>query len=71
MLDTLVRQKTYAKTEILKKLLSCPTTQAVAKVVQTFNDYAKVSLQLKKEKLIQGKKGSGYRINSKIIIQKE
>ncbi len=72
LLDTLLNNDSYIQTKDLQKLLSCPTSQAVAKIVQTFNDYAVNTLRLdKKTKIIQGKKGSGYRINPKIHIEKE
>lgn len=68
LIDLLVRDPSFVKTEKLKTYLNCPTTQAVAKIVQTLNDYAINTLRLKNTKLIQGKKGSGYRINPKIIV---
>jgi hypothetical protein len=72
LLDVLLERKTYIQTKDLEAILSCPSSQAVAKIVQTFNDYAINTLRLqKKTKLIQGKKGSGYRINPKIHIEKE
>lgn len=71
LLDILLEQDRYIKTEQLRTLLGCPTNQAVAKIVQTFNDYASNSLRLKKVKVIDGKKGSGYRINPNIHIEKD
>jgi hypothetical protein len=71
LLDILSNQKVYVKTENLITLLKCPTSQAVAKIVQTFNEQVANGLRLKKIKMIQGKKGSGYRINPKIHIEKE
>lgn len=72
LLDTLLYRDSYVQTKELEDILSCPSSQAVAKIVQTFNDYAINTLRLdKKTKLIQGKKGSGYRINPKIHIEKE
>ncbi|MCC6323497.1 hypothetical protein IT400_01755 [Candidatus Nomurabacteria bacterium] len=72
LLETLLDRDAYIQTKDLQKILSCPSSQAVAKMVQTFNDYAINTLRLpKKTKLIQGKKGSGYRINPKIHIEKE
>lgn len=72
LLETLLDRDAYVQTKDLQKILSCPSSQAVAKMVQTFNDYAINTLRLpKKTKLIQGKKGSGYRINPKIHIEKE
>lgn len=71
LLDLLLNKKGYIQTEDLRSLLGCPTNPAVAKIVQTFNDYACNTLKLKKIKLIDGKKGSGYRINPKIHIEKE
>ncbi len=72
LLETLLNRDVYVQTKDLQRILSCPTSQAVAKIVQTFNDYAINTLRLpKKTKLIQGKKGSGYRINPKIHIEKE
>ncbi len=71
LLDILLDMGTYIKTEKLRDFLDCPTNQAVAKIVQTFNDYASNSLRLKKIKVIDGKKGSGYRINPNIHIVKD
>lgn len=71
LLDILLDKKVYVQTEELKNLLGCPTSQAVAKIVQTLNEYACNMLKLKKIKLIDSKKGSGYRINPKIHIEKE
>jgi hypothetical protein len=72
LLEVLLDRGTYVQTKDLAEILSCPTSQAVAKIVQTFNDYAINSLKLNGEtKIIQGKKGSGYRINPKIHIEKE
>jgi DNA-binding response OmpR family regulator len=69
LLEILLDRGTYVKTKELEVMLS---SSAVAKIVQTFNDYAINTLRLpKKTKLIQGKKGSGYRINPKIQIEKE
>ncbi len=69
LLEILLDRGTYVKTKELELMLS---SSAVAKIVQTFNDYAINTLRLpKKTKLIQGKKGSGYRINPKIHIEKE
>lgn len=69
--DILLSRKGYVQTEELKNLLQCPSNPAVAKIVQTFNDYARNTLKLKKIKLVDSKKGSGYRINPKIHIEKE
>lgn len=69
-LDTLLKQRGYVKTSVLMEKLSCPSNPAVSKLIQTFNDYARVSLRLAKIKLIEGKKGSGYRINKNITIQR-
>lgn len=71
LLDLLLNKKGYIQTEDLRTFLDCPTSQAVAKIVQTLNDYACNTLKLKKIKLIDSKKGSGYRINPKIHIEKE
>lgn len=71
LLDLLLDKKGYIQTEDLRSLLDCPTNTAVAKIVQTFNDYACNTLKLKKLKLVDSKKGSGYRINPKIHIEKE
>ena len=69
LLEILLERGTYVKTKELELMLS---SSAVAKIAQTFNDYAINTLRLpKKTKLIQGKKGSGYRINPKIHIEKE
>jgi hypothetical protein len=71
LLDILSNQKIYVKTENLVNLLNCPTSQAVAKIVQTFNEQVANGLRIKKTKMIEGKKGSGYRITPKIHIEKE
>lgn len=71
LLDILSNQKIYVKTENLVNLLNCPTSQAVAKIVQTFNEQVANVLRIKKTKMIEGKKGSGYRITPKIHIEKE
>jgi len=71
LLDLLLNKKSYVQTEDLRSFLGCPTNPAVAKIVQTFNDYATNTLRLKKIKMIQGKKGSGYRINPKIVLEIE
>lgn len=69
LLEILLDRGTYVKTKELESIIS---SSAVAKIVQTFNDYAINTLRLpKKPKLIQGKKGSGYRINPKIHVEKE
>lgn len=69
MFEILYREKGYVKTSELKEVLKCPSTQAVAKIAQTFNSYAQNTLRLKKVKIILGKKGSGYRINPKVMIE--
>jgi hypothetical protein len=71
LLDILSTKKGYVQTDELRDSLKCPTNQAVAKIAQTFNDYATNALRLKKIKMIQGKKGSGYRINPKIVLEIE
>lgn len=69
LLEVLLNRESYVQTKELSLLVP---SSAVAKMVQTFNDYAISALRLdKKTKLIQGKKGSGYRINPKIHIEKE
>lgn len=68
LLDILLARGGYVQTNELEDILE---STAVAKIVQTFNDYAVNSLRLKGLKVIQGKKGSGYRINPKIHIEKE
>ncbi len=69
MFEILFRTRKYVNTNDLKESLGCPSTQAVAKIVQTFNAYASDMLRLNGEKLIQGRKGSGYRINPKIRVE--
>ena len=68
LLDVLLARGAYVQTKELEDILE---STAVAKIVQTFNDYATNALRLKAVKVIQGKKGSGYRINPKIHIEKE
>jgi hypothetical protein len=68
LLDILLVRGGYVQTKELEDILE---STAVAKIVQTFNDYAVNALRLKGVKVIQGKKGSGYRINPKIHIEKE
>ncbi len=67
LLDTLLDRGGYIKTKELGKIIG---SIAVAKVVQTFNDYATNALRLKNVKVIKGKKGSGYRINPKVHIER-
>ncbi len=69
LFEILFRARKYVKTDELRAELKCPSTQAVSKIAQTFNDYADNTLRLNGEKLIQGKKGSGYRLNPKILIE--
>lgn len=69
MFEILHREKNYIKTKELKEMLKCPSTQAVAKIAQTFNSYATNTLRLKNVKIIEGKNGSGYRINPDIYIE--
>lgn len=69
LFEILFRARKYVKTEELKVELKCPSNQAVSKIAQTFNDYADNTLRFNGEKLIQGKKGSGYRLNPKIAIE--
>ena len=71
LLDILINRSGYVKTKDLKQALNCPTTQAVAKLAQNLNDYANATLRLKGIKLVNGKGRSGYRLNPKIIIEKE
>jgi ribonuclease D len=71
LLDIVYRKKVYVQTDELRNLLNCPTNQAVAKIVQTFNEKVASSLRVKKTKMIQGKKGSGYRLNPKIVMERE
>jgi ribonuclease D len=71
LLDIVYRKKVYVQTDELRNLLNCPTNQAVAKIVQTFNEKVVSSLRVKKTKMIQGKKGSGYRLNPKIVMERE
>ena len=69
LFEILFRARKYVKTDELRTELKCPSTQAVSKIAQTFNDYADNTLRLNGEKLIQGKKGSGYRLNPKVAIE--
>lgn len=69
LFEILFRARKYVQTDELRMELKCPSTQAVSKIAQTFNDYADNTLRLNGEKLIQGKKGSGYRLNPKIAIE--
>lgn len=69
MFEILFRARKYVNTKDIKVELKCPSNQAVSKIAQTFNDYADNTLRLNGEKLIQGKKGSGYRLNPKITIE--
>lgn len=69
LFEILFRAKKYVQTDEIRMELKCPSTQAVSKIAQTFNDYADNTLRLNGEKLIQGKKGSGYRLNPKIAIE--
>lgn len=72
LFETLLNRRGYVSTKELMIILSCPSSLAVAKIKQTFNNHASDALRLnKKTELIQGKKGSGYRINPKIHIEKE
>lgn len=69
LFEILFRARKYVNTKDLKVELKCPTSEAVSKVAQTFNVYADNTLRLNGEKLIQGKRGSGYRLNPKIVIE--
>ncbi len=68
ILDILHDRGKYIKTAELKKLLDCPSTGAVSKLVHTFNVHVQRKLHLKKVELIQGKNGSGYRINPEVHV---
>lgn len=46
LLEILLDRKAYVQTKDLEKMLSCPSSQAVAKIVQTFNNYAINTLRL-------------------------
>ena len=69
LFEILFRARKYMQTDELRMELKCPSTQAVSKIAHTFNEYANNTLRLNGEKLIQGKRGSGYRLNPKIAIE--
>lgn len=72
LFETLLSRGGYVSTKELMIILSCPSSLAVAKIKQTFNNHVADALRLdEKIELIQGRKGSGYRINPKIHIEKE
>lgn len=66
--ERLLRAKKYVGTEDLRVEFDCPTKEAVRKMVQGINNKLKEDLELKKPSVIQGKPGSGYRINPEVSI---
>lgn len=66
--ERLLRAKKYVGTEDLRVEFDCPTKEAVRKMVQGINNKLKDDLALKKLSVIQGKPGSGYRINPEATI---
>lgn len=70
LLEALLKRKRYIKTDELCSILRSPSPNAIAKMVQTFNQYCRNKLKTDDIPIIEGKKGLGYRINPKILINK-
>lgn len=68
LLKILYKNTKYIKTDSLRELLTCPNDAAVSNMIRSLNSKIKASLHLK-SKLIVGKRGSGYRISSDILIE--
>lgn len=58
----------FVKTEDLVEFLDCPDAQALTKIVQAINAKARRDLHI--SRLIEGRKGDGYRLNPDISIQR-
>ncbi len=70
MLNILLSKKKFNTTEELRHKLDCPSDQAVSKIAKTLNSHIEGSLKINDIKIIEGKKGSGYRISPQIVILK-
>lgn len=70
LLRVLNTRKTFIQRTELQDLLDCPSADAISTMVKSFNIHTTNKLSLKKLKLIEGKRGSGYRINPNIRIER-
>jgi uncharacterized protein YbaR (Trm112 family) len=70
LFDLLVLTETYTQTETLKDKLSCPSKNAVYKLVEGINTRSRNDLRID-DSLIEGREGFGYRLNPKFKIHKE
>lgn len=65
ILFALWEQGDYVKTADLKRHLGSKSSESVSKMIGSINDILKEKLQLpKNQKLIESKRGSGYRLNA-------
>ncbi len=69
-IDLLHKARTYITTEKVKEHLNCPTGDSVSALKKSINTKLQFELSLGTVKVLEGKQGSGYRINPKITIQK-
>jgi hypothetical protein len=65
----LLTARKYVATEELRMEFGRNNTDAIRKIVQGVNDEAKTKLGLK-ERIIIGKRGSGYRINPSLFVHR-
>lgn len=64
ILFTLLQHDGYVQTDELKRRIGSKSTESVAKTIAAVNNVLKVKLQLPaKEKVIESKRASGYRLN--------
>lgn len=69
-IDLLLKVRTYMTTEKVKEHLNCPTNDSVSALKKSINTKLQFELSLGTVKFLEGKQGSGYRINPKVTIQK-
>lgn len=70
LFDIMRMSSGFIKRDKLRQLLDCPTNDAVYSMIKTFNQHAQTALRLKKIRIIEGKIGSGYRINPDVKIER-
>ncbi len=68
LLDILIAEGKYVKTEILRDLVGSKNNLALSKLAKVFSRKVEIDLALVDIDFIQGKKDSGYRINPKVLI---
>ena len=60
----------YVTTEKVREHLKCPTNDSVSALKKAINRKIQFDLSLEDTEVLNGKQGSGYRINPKVTIKK-